>query len=167
MDIKNNSDKKYRILYFCGLATTVIGFILIFVTFCIVFYQVYSFGSPFGAKTIVVFFSGSFLILIGTILMRLSTSRSGYSLFNRNTKRTINDRLETINKNVVTPISGIDANGKEYIVCPNCRAKNDPSNRFCNKCGTHFNTNICPKCGNVNDENANFCSKCGHRLSDK
>lgn len=167
MDIKNSSDKKYKILYFCGLTLNIIGFVLIFATLCIFFYQLYSFELSFGLRTIITFFTGSFLILIGSILTRLSTARSGYSLLSRKSKRTISNRIETISTNVVTPTFGIDANGKEYIVCPNCRAKNDPCNRFCSKCGAHFNTNICSKCGNVNDENANFCSKCGQQLSNK
>lgn len=49
------------------------------------------------------------------------------------------------------------------LVCPKCRADNDPDARFCTQCGDKFGgaEAACAKCGAPMAATAKFCPGCG------
>jgi serine/threonine-protein kinase len=54
------------------------------------------------------------------------------------------------------------------IMCPSCRAANQPYNRFCTTCGYNLVADVggfsCPACGARNSVGQRFCTACGHPL---
>jgi serine/threonine-protein kinase len=54
------------------------------------------------------------------------------------------------------------------ILCPSCRAANQPYNRFCTTCGYSLLVGVagftCPACGARNSAGQRFCTACGHPL---
>ncbi len=64
---------------------------------------------------------------------------------------------------------------KKPKTCPNCKAKNGPNARFCEKCGAGLNAvsnkvsddkrQVCPACGAENKQVAKYCEKCGTSLN--
>ncbi len=53
------------------------------------------------------------------------------------------------------------------IICPNCKAQNLSTAKFCNECGAVLVQKgpICPTCGAENASNAKFCNNCGQSLT--
>jgi hypothetical protein len=49
------------------------------------------------------------------------------------------------------------------IICPHCRAANEPGDRFCSHCGKSLQvqTRQCPRCQAPLRPNTAFCTKCG------
>lgn len=56
--------------------------------------------------------------------------------------------------------SNVDPSSK---VCPQCKAINPISSKFCSKCGALI-SGECPSCGAPINPNDKFCSKCGKAL---
>lgn len=52
---------------------------------------------------------------------------------------------------------------EDQVACPNCKAINPSSSKFCNKCGTSLN-NECPNCGFSLSPGSKFCPQCGTKL---
>jgi len=47
--------------------------------------------------------------------------------------------------------------------CPRCRTVNRDGVKFCEECGTRFETE-CPACKSMIPLGKNFCGECGHKL---
>ena len=59
------------------------------------------------------------------------------------------------------------AQGSAKILCPSCRAENDPSAKFCAKCGKEMASSAkCPKCNAATAPGAKFCPECGQSLAE-
>lgn len=56
---------------------------------------------------------------------------------------------------------------ERVIVCPACRADNQPDSRFCGSCGRQLAAapTACPKCNATIASGAKFCSSCGTAAS--
>ena len=51
------------------------------------------------------------------------------------------------------------------VTCPNCKASNPGTAKFCSNCGQPLSgTGRCPQCGAENPPGAKFCSNCGQKL---
>lgn len=72
----------------------------------------------------------------------------------------------TVEKAILTGGRQIAINGSGAkvlagnVVCPNCKAQNNATSKFCKKCGTPLKT-ACPHCGARLEQGSKFCTACG------
>jgi membrane protease subunit (stomatin/prohibitin family) len=67
-------------------------------------------------------------------------------------------------KDAMTQGQAAPAAGGQKVICPSCKAENQPGAKFCGSCGKEISMGKCPKCNAVTAPGAKFCPECGTAL---